>query len=64
MACRGAIIQEGSFQSTQAILKTTIHVLSTFILDQNAQIFKLAMLRAQADIEKSQAKKDAIQEKS
>ena len=49
----------------------TIEVLSTFTPDQNAQIFQLALLKAQADLQnaqanlqKAQAERDAILAKS
>ncbi len=55
----------GSTQSTPvAPSPATIQVPSTFTPDQNVQIFQLALLKAQTDLQKAQADRDAIQARS
>ena len=68
---RGGATQGGSSQSTPAPSPATIQVPSTFTPAQNAQIFELALLKAQADLQKAQAdlervqaERDAIQARS
>lgn len=71
MARGGSTTRGGSSRTTPAASEATIQVTSTFTPDQNAQIFELALLKAQADLhkaqanlQKAQAERDAIQAKS
>ncbi len=64
MAWGGSTTRGASSRSTPAASPATIQVPSTFTPDQNAQIFELALLKAQADLQKVQAERDAIQARS